>query len=246
MLTNKEFVTKLKEIATNRNTLYVMGAFGAPLKGANVTRYCNNHSYNRQTKRTAKIKAAANKTPTVYAFDCSGLIKGVLWGWCGNDAKTYGGAAYTGNGVPDMNANKMINVCSDVSNNFSKIEVGELVWVEGHIGVYIGDGLAVECTPSWKDGVQITACNCAKSGYNRRNWTKHGKFPYINYVVEEPKKEEPKVEPTYKTYTVKKGDSLWKIAKTQLGSGLKYTQIKKLNGLKSNTIYTGQVLLLPK
>ena len=50
---------------------------------------------------------------------------------------------------------------------------------------------------------------------------------------------------TGKTYVVQPGDNLWRIAMTQLGSGLKYTQIKKLNGLKSNTLTPGQVLKLP-
>ena len=56
--------------------------------------------------------------------------------------------------------------------------------MKGHIGVYIGDGLAVECSPAWKNSVQITACNCTKAGYNRRNWTKHGELSYIEYVKE--------------------------------------------------------------
>ena len=60
-----------------------------------------------------------------------------------------------------------------------------LLFINDAIGVYIGDGLAVECTPSWDNKVQITACNCSKSGYNRRNWTKHGKLPYIEYDVQE-------------------------------------------------------------
>ena len=47
------------------------------------------------------------------------------------------------------------------------------------------------------------------------------------------------------TYTVKQGDSLWEIAKTYLGSGLKYEAIAELNGLKSTQIYPGQVLKLP-
>lgn len=49
-----------------------------------------------------------------------------------------------------------------------------------------------------------------------------------------------------RTYTVKKGDSLWKIAKNELGKGARYTEIKKLNGLKNNTIYAGQVLKMPE
>ena len=48
-----------------------------------------------------------------------------------------------------------------------------------------------------------------------------------------------------RTYTVQPGDNLWKIAAKELGSGLKYTQIKKLNNLKSNFLTVGQVLKLP-
>ena len=59
------------------------------------------------------------------------------------------------------------------------MEVGEVVWTTGHIGIYIGDGLAVECTPKWKNCVQITAvANIgSKSGYNARTWKKHGHMP---------------------------------------------------------------------
>ena len=102
----------------------------------------------------------------------------MLWGWCGDKTRVYGGASYATNGVPDIGADSMIKVCKDVSTDFSKIEVGEAVWMEGHIGVYVGNGLAVECAPKWEDKVQITACNRSVSGYNRRNWTKHGKLPY--------------------------------------------------------------------
>ena len=76
----------------------------------------------------------------------------------------------------------MITKCKDISTDFTKIEIGEVVWMSGHIGIYIGGGLAVECTPRWDNKVQITACNCSKSGYNMHNWTKHGKLPYISYT----------------------------------------------------------------
>ena len=178
---NKEFVAKLKDIATNYKTLYVMGCFGAPMTETNKTRYINHHTYNKQANRQKMIKATSADT---FGFDCVCLIKGVLWGWSGDKSKTYGGATYKSNGVPDIGADSMITECSGVSTDFSKIEIGEAVWMEGHIGVYIGDGLAVECSPAWKNGVQITACNCNKKGYNRRNWTKHGKLPYIEYVKE--------------------------------------------------------------
>ena len=110
----------------------------------------------------------------------------MLWGWNGDTSATYGGATYTSNDVPDIGADQMISVCKGVSTDFSNIQVGEAVWVSGHIGVYIGSGLAVECTPKWKDGVQITAVHNigAKSGYNGRTWTKHGKLPYVTYTAE--------------------------------------------------------------
>lgn len=49
----------------------------------------------------------------------------------------------------------------------------------------------------------------------------------------------------YITYKVKKGDSLWKIAKTYLGNGSKYTEIANLNGIKNNFIYEGLIIKIP-
>ena len=181
MMTNKELAAKLINVAKNYKTLYVMGCFGAPMTASNKKRYTQNHSYNRQPERTAMINAASADT---FGFDCVCLIKGLLWGWNGNKNAVYGGATYTSNGVPDIGADQMIKVCKNVTTDFSKIEVGEAVWLEGHIGVYVGDGLAVECTPRWANKVQLTACNRNVSGYNRRNWTKHGKLPYVEYVAD--------------------------------------------------------------
>lgn len=177
-------VDKAVDIAKNYKTLYVMGCFGAPLTGGNVTHYCSNHTYNKRAARTAMIKAAANQSPPVYGFDCVCLIKGILWGWCGDANATYGGAKYTSNDVPDYGADQTIKLCAGVTTDFSSITVGEAVWCSGHIGIYIGDGLAVECTPRWENNVQITAvANMgSKSGYNARTWTKHGKLPWVDYT----------------------------------------------------------------
>lgn len=173
-----EFVEKLKDVAENYKTLYVMGCFGAPLTAANKKRYIEHNAYNQKATRVKYINAASADT---FGFDCVCLIKAILWGWIGNKKKAYGGATYKANGVPDLSANQMINVCTDISTDFSNIEVGEAVWCSGHIGVYIGNGLAIECTPSWDNCVQITACNHTKAGYHLRVWKKHGKLPYIDY-----------------------------------------------------------------
>lgn len=48
-----------------------------------------------------------------------------------------------------------------------------------------------------------------------------------------------------KTYIVKSGDSLWKIAKLQLNDGSKYSEIAKLNNIDNpNNLQVGQVLKL--
>lgn len=49
----------------------------------------------------------------------------------------------------------------------------------------------------------------------------------------------------YTTYTVKRGDTLWKIARKQLGKAQRYKEIMTLNGLKSDLIKPGQVLKIP-
>lgn len=180
VMTNTAFAELAKKIAKNYKTLYIMGCFGAPMNNTNKNRYCNNHSFNKKSIRTNKIKNASADT---FGFDCVCLIKGILWGWNGNVNKTYGGATYASNGVPDIGADTIMKYCDNVSTNFSNIEVGELVHMAGHIGIYIGNGLAVECTPIWKDGVQITAVGNigSKSGYNKRTWVNHGKLKYIDY-----------------------------------------------------------------
>jgi len=54
-----------------------------------------------------------------------------------------------------------------------------------------------------------------------------------------------KKEETYRIHTVVKGDTLWDIAAKYLGNGTRYPEIKTLNDLKSNTIYSGWKLKIP-
>ena len=178
--TAKELATAAEAVVKNYKTLYVMGCYGAPMTDKNKQRYINHHEYNRRTDPKKAIMAA---TADTFGFDCVCFIKALLCGWSGNKNATYGGAKYGSNGVPDIDADGMINVCTNVSKDFSNIQVGEVVWMKGHIGVYIGNGLAVECTPKWNNRLQITAVTNIgkKSGYNGRQWTSHGKLPYVTY-----------------------------------------------------------------
>lgn len=47
-------------------------------------------------------------------------------------------------------------------------------------------------------------------------------------------------------YTVKKGDNLWNISRKYLGSGIRYKEIARINGIKNpRLIYPGQVIKIP-
>ena len=197
IMNNVELVNKCKDIADNYKTIYIMGCFGAPLSQSNKKRYTNNHSFNRKPSRQNVINAATEDT---FGFDCLGLVEAITWGWNGDTKATYGGAAYQSNGVDDHSANGIINACEDVSDDFRKLMVGELLWVPGHVGVYIGDGMAIESTPDWKDGVQYSKVgNMGSASGPTRRWTKHGKLPWIEYI------EEPVVEIPDIIYAVRTG-----------------------------------------
>lgn len=180
-MNSKEFIAKLQKVVDAFNTVYMWGVFGSPVTESVISskakQYPNWYTQSRQTEFRELIAKG------YFGFDCVNLIKGILWGWSGDKTKTYGGAMYASNGVPDVNADGMIGKCLNVSTDFSTIIPGEAVWMQGHIGVYIGEGKVVECTPRWENGAQITACwNIGTiAGMNGRKWTKHGKLPYVTY-----------------------------------------------------------------
>lgn len=50
----------------------------------------------------------------------------------------------------------------------------------------------------------------------------------------------------YTLYTIKKGDTLWRIAQKHFGAGKRYKEIMTLNGLNSTLIHAGKQLKIPK
>ena len=180
MKTNIELAAAAEMVAREINSLYVRGCFGAPLNDSNKQRYINAQEFNRKDTRLPKIQAATGET---FGFDCVCFIKALLWGWVGDLFHEYGGATYQSNGVPDINADSLIKMCKEVSDDFTKIRVGEAVWIPGHCGIYIGNGLVSECTYRWNDGVQITRVHnlVPDDGTPGRRWNLHGKLPWITY-----------------------------------------------------------------
>ena len=178
--TNIELAALALKVAMSFISVYVRGCFGAPMTESNKQRYINAQEFNRKANRLPKIQAATGKT---FGFDCVCFIKALLWGWVGDTSHEYGGAEYESNGVPDINADTMINRCKDISQDFSKIRVGELVWIPGHCGIYIGNCQVAECTYRWNDGVQITRVHnlVPDDDTPGRSWNLHGKLPWITY-----------------------------------------------------------------
>lgn len=147
----------------------------------------------------SKLKKLAYDTPTKYKlggigqhegdtflFDCGGLIKSLIWDFNFDYSQSRGGAIYQSNGLPDVNCNQLFNdYCYDKSTDFTKIEAGELVWMQDHIGVYVGDRKVIEATSAWESKVLVSEVGNngerTKNGNRCLRWTHHGKFNKIDY-----------------------------------------------------------------
>ncbi len=101
--------------------------------------------------------------------DCVGLIKG--YGWLDpNDLKI----KYGTNGMPDIGANTMYRNATVKGSIDTMPDIpGLAVWMEGHIGVYIGGGEVVEACGT-KKGV-------IKTQLAGRGWQAWLEIPYIDY-----------------------------------------------------------------
>ena len=183
-----DFLKQAKK-ALEKHTVYGSGAFGASIGKYpdQAKRYYDNTLKRCGQTEANKVKTEAAKPPC-WAFDCCGLIKAIIWGWDAVENSVYGGATYKSNGLPDLGAGSgksdLISYCQDVSDDFSKIAPGEMLWNDGHVGIYIGDGYAIECTTAWTGNVQkstVTNIKKAATGEHGRKWTKHGKLPWVEY-----------------------------------------------------------------
>ena len=118
---------------------------------------------------TAARLANCRRQYGVKVHDCVGLIKGYLW--C--DSPEDETPKY--NAAQDKSANGMYNACKERGKIATMPDiVGLLVFMEGHVGVYIGGGYVIEAR-GFSSGV-------VKTKLAGRGWTKWGKCPYITYT----------------------------------------------------------------
>lgn len=133
-----------------------------------LTRKTRQYPKHYISNRTARYKAdiAGDK----WASDCIGLAKGYMW-W--DSAK--GGVRYAVNGCPDMSANGMLEkatVKGDIKN--LPETPGLMLWMDGHAGVYIGGGWAIE--------ERGFGYGCVKTRVADRPWKKWYKLPGLTYL----------------------------------------------------------------
>ena len=108
----------------------------------------------------------------VRTADCIGLIKGYSW----HDPES-GNINYGSNGMPDVSADQIYAQAAEKGSMATMPEIpGILAHAPGHIGIYIGNGYAIEAMG--------TRYGVVKTAVASRNWTGWCKNPYINYIEE--------------------------------------------------------------
>lgn len=130
-------------------------------------------------------------------------------------------------------------VSSKPAASTGKVKAGDLVAITG--GTYYG-GKAI---PAWVKKLKwyVLEVSGDRAVINK---DESGKYAIMSPVkVSDLAVAEEKPASTYRTHTVVKGDTLWDIAERYLGKGSRYSEIKTLNGLTSNVIYSGQKLKIP-
>lgn len=172
--TNKGLVEYAEKcLALGDNSVYVYGSFGNKLTTAFCdSKYKQYPSINTST-RTAKYKQLCDGKH--YGFDCVGLIKSYYWGG-------YGKTKY--DSKSDVSANGMYSKAK-VKGNMSTMpeKVGLLVQMDGHIGIYIGNGYVIESTISTKYAKQSHKMGgVCKTKLSDRKWLHWLECPYIDYV----------------------------------------------------------------
>ena len=189
MMKVKEFVSMCKNLA-NAPTVYMYGTWGQPVTQLIIDTKAKQYPEWYTKERIAMLKKHIGKS---YGFDCACMVKSILWGFNFDMTHPNGGAVYCSNGVKDTNANGYYALCTNKSADFSDVPVGALLHMDGHVGVYVGNGKCIECAPSHLNKVQYsTVMNITgnvKTNDFLRKWEHWGLLPYVDYSDNTPQKD---------------------------------------------------------
>lgn len=199
---NYQLMAKAYEILRHYNTCYLYGGIGQIVTQSVVNAKAKQYPSFYTSARKANYTQYINSSKRYWGFDCVNLYKSILWGWNGDESKSFGGAKYASNGVPDASADGLFSYCtSKSSTGWDNMMIGEALWMSGHFGLYVGNGKCIECSPRWNriglgtswgeewKGVMLTGvsnCSNCPTDIHTRKWTKHGKLPYIQYLTKNP------------------------------------------------------------
>ena len=114
----------------------------------------------------------------VKVHDCIGLVKGYMWCNDPSDPKP----TYCSNGFPDCSADQQFNRSKRKGEGMGGLPqvAGVLVFMKGHVGVYIGNGEVIEAR-GHEYGV-------VKTKLTRRPWKRWAYIEEIEYVEPQPEK----------------------------------------------------------
>ena len=171
MNTNIEFVNYLYSLL-NKKTVYMWGEYG---KGVTLDRIkLRSKMYKKyySDDRVNYLKSLVGKG--YYGFDCSGMIKSF---WMGNMGTS--GVKYIR--LYDRNSKSItINNASLIGEIDTIPEVkGLLLYMDGHCGCYVGDGLVIECTNNPKF---TTRGGVVMTKLSDRKWVWWCKSKWLNYI----------------------------------------------------------------
>lgn len=180
-MTKEELVSKALRLAIDPvyKTHYVMGGCGQSLSDGQKDHFVKDYDWGKKHEKEIRSQSANTR-----AYDCVCMVKSLVY-WGGPDKLEY-------NSATDYTIPKLRELCSDVSSDFSKISIGEIVFRDNsHVGLVVdildnGGIIVVEANNSDEalykiNGVYRSTFNCAIEGLPVRSWTQHGKLPSITY-----------------------------------------------------------------
>lgn len=169
---NTEFVQKAKE-ALNYKTIYAWGGFGNRATLSRINQFSARYPSYYSSGLINYLKANQDG----YMVDCCGLIKSVFMG-CIPNVEYQSKYDRDSDGITIGNATEAGSI-----NTLPEIP-GILLQMEGHCGIYLGDGKVLESTPNEAIAKRKYGGVCI-SNLSDRKWLKWAKSKWIEYEEEQ-------------------------------------------------------------